>query len=38
MMRILTAGESHGKSNVAIIEGFPKGVIIDEAIINKELK
>jgi len=37
-MRMLTAGESHGAYNVAILEGFPKGVKIEEAIINKELK
>ena len=29
-MRILTAGESHGEYNVSILEGFPKGVKIDE--------
>lgn len=37
-MRILTAGESHGAGNLAIIEGFPQGVAIDEKIINNELK
>lgn len=37
-MRILTAGESHGKANLAIIEGFPKGVKIDEGFINAQLK
>ena len=37
-MRILTAGESHGACNVAILEGFPKGVKIEAAFINKELK
>jgi chorismate synthase len=37
-MRILTAGESHGIGNLAIIEGFPKGVAINELLINKELK
>ena len=38
MIRYTTAGESHGISNVAIIEGFPKGVSISETAINKELK
>ena len=37
-MRILTAGESHGQGNVAVIEGFPKGVKIESEIINAELK
>ena len=37
-MRILTAGESHGKCITAILEGFPKGVKIDEKFINQELK
>lgn len=37
-MRILTAGESHGACLTAIIEGFPKGVKIEEEKINEELK
>ncbi|MFA7676879.1 MAG: chorismate synthase [Candidatus Omnitrophota bacterium] len=37
-MRILTAGESHGQANIAILEGFPKGVKIDTKIIDQELK
>lgn len=37
-MRIITAGESHGEYEAAIIEGFPHGVTIEEAIINHELK
>ena len=37
-MRILTAGESHGLYEVAIMEGFPKGVTIKESLINNELK
>jgi len=37
-MRILTAGESHGKALVAILEGFPKGVKIDVNFINQELR
>ena len=37
-MRFLTAGESHGKALVAILEGFPKGVKIEESLVNSELK
>lgn len=33
----ITAGESHGKGLVAIIEGLPAGLPIDPAIINREL-
>ena len=38
MLRCLTAGESHGKGMVAILEGFPAGLSVDIAGINKELK
>ncbi len=38
MLRYLTAGESHGKSLVAILEGMPSGLRVDKAIIDKELK
>jgi len=38
MLRCLTAGESHGKGIVAILEGFPAGLKVEEATINKELK
>jgi len=37
-VRILTAGESHGKFITTIIEGFPKGVKIEDKFINAELK
>ncbi|MDD5195036.1 MAG: chorismate synthase [Candidatus Omnitrophica bacterium] len=37
-MRILTAGESHGECLVSIIEGFPKGMVLEESFINQELK
>ena len=37
-MRILTAGESHGEYITTILEGFPKGVKVDEKGINEELK
>jgi chorismate synthase len=38
MLRYWTAGESHGKALVALIDGFPAGLAIDEAFINRELK
>ncbi len=36
-IRFLTAGESHGKGIVVILEGFPAGLIISAAEINTEL-
>lgn len=36
-MRFLTAGESHGKSLLAILEGFPKGLKINSKAIDLEL-
>lgn len=38
MLRYLTAGESHGKGLVAILEGMPAGLKIDIQKINSELK
>jgi len=38
MLRYWTAGESHGKGNIALVDGFPAGVPIDPAPINVELK
>ena len=38
MLRFLTAGESHGPSLVAILEGMPAGLSITPEIINKELE
>ncbi len=38
MLYFKTAGESHGKCLIAIVEGFPAGVFIDETVINKEMK
>ncbi|ABR46874.1 Chorismate synthase [Alkaliphilus metalliredigens QYMF] len=37
MFRLLTAGESHGKSLVGVIEGFPANVKIDIEEINRDL-
>ncbi len=36
-MKLLTAGESHGKRSVCIIEGLPAGAMLDEDMINAEL-
>jgi len=38
MLRYLTAGESHGKALVAILEGIPAGLKLDAVKINTELK
>jgi chorismate synthase len=35
MLRYLTAGESHGKALVAILEGMPAGLKVDVARINR---
>ncbi len=38
MLRYLTAGESHGKALVAILEGMPAGLKIEAGRINEELR
>ena len=38
MLRFLTAGESHGKCLVAVLDGLPAGVPIDQAAIEVEMK
>lgn len=38
MLRYLTAGESHGKALLAILEGIPAGLKIEVGRINQELK
>ena len=38
MLRFLTAGESHGPSLVAILEGMPAGLPLDEGAINAQLR
>ena len=38
MLRYLTAGESHGKALVAILEGMPAGLKIEVSRINEELR
>lgn len=38
MLRLLTAGESHGPGLVAVVEGLPAGVEVDAAGIAEELR
>jgi chorismate synthase len=38
MLRFLTAGESHGKALVAILEGLPAGVTIDFDAVTAQLR
>jgi chorismate synthase len=38
MLRYWTAGESHGKALLALVDGFPAGVTIDTGPINVELR
>lgn len=38
MLRFTTAGESHGRALVAIVEGLPAGVPVDVEQIDRELK
>ena len=38
MLRFLTAGESHGKALVTILEGVPAGLTIDLDVITAELR
>ncbi len=38
MLRYLTAGESHGPSLTAIVEGMPAGIEVDVELINTMLK
>jgi chorismate synthase len=38
MLRYITAGESHGKALIAILEGMPAGLRLDTKSIDKELK
>ena len=38
MIRLLTAGESHGPACVAVIEGMPAGVPVSAGDIDRELK
>ncbi len=38
MLRYWTAGESHGKTMLAMVDGFPAGLTVDAEKINKDLK
>jgi chorismate synthase len=38
MLRYWTAGESHGKTLLALVDGFPAGVTIDTKVIDAELR
>ena len=38
MFRFTTAGESHGRALVAIVEGLPAGLPVDVELINRELE
>ena len=38
MIRFLTAGESHGKAVIAVLEGFPSNIKIENDFINFHLK
>src|SRR4249919_3399514 len=37
-LRLMTAGESHGPALVAILEGLPHGLAVDEAAVNADLR
>ncbi|MEW5806712.1 MAG: chorismate synthase [Acidobacteriota bacterium] len=37
MLRFMTAGESHGKGLIVIIDGLPRGIRVDESFIAAEL-
>jgi chorismate synthase len=38
MFRFTTAGESHGRALVAVVEGLPAGLAVDVEAINRELE
>ncbi len=38
MLRYFTAGESHGKTMLALVDGFPAGVMIETESIDQELQ
>ena len=38
MFRFNTAGESHGRALVAIVEGLPAGLAVDVELLNRELE
>ena len=38
MVRFLTAGESHGRALVVILEGIPAGLLLDPDAITRDLR
>src|ERR1043165_9653193 len=38
MLRFTTAGESHGRALVAIVEGLPAGLPVNQELIDNELR
>ena len=38
MLRFHTAGESHGQGLIALVQGLPAGVEIDQDFLNRELR
>ncbi|HEX8354738.1 MAG TPA: chorismate synthase [Pyrinomonadaceae bacterium] len=38
MFRFVTAGESHGRALVAIVEGLPAGLAVDVGLVDRELE
>ena len=38
MLRYWTAGESHGKTLLALVDGFPAGLRVDQATLDNELR
>src|SRR5215204_2809965 len=38
MFRFTTAGESHGRALVAVVEGLPAGLAVDVESVNRELE
>ena len=36
-LRLVTAGESHGRGLVAVVEGLPAGLRVEEAYIDRQL-
>ncbi|MEM1304932.1 MAG: chorismate synthase, partial [Planctomycetota bacterium] len=38
MLRYWTAGESHGQTLLALVDGFPAGVKLDPEPINDDLR
>ncbi|MDR3111106.1 MAG: chorismate synthase [Planctomycetaceae bacterium] len=37
-MRFFTAGESHGRGLLALLDGFPAGIVVDTSVIDSDLR